>query len=238
MNGYTLGIKTRWPIVISLLAMLLIWTFYTSGVEAFLGLLFPDTDTLIYDRAPMTNLMLDHLTLVAIGGTIAISVGVLAGLVIVSPIGRPFRDLVLRLANFGQSIPSIALMAILVPLVGYGSEPVIIALVVFSILPVMVNTVAGIESVPPPVVDAGRGMGMTRAERLRQIEIPIAMPVIVAGVKTMLIILVSAAALGAVVGAGGLGIPIMSGIARFNSAMILYGAVPAILLALLVDQSL
>jgi osmoprotectant transport system permease protein len=129
-------------------------------------------------------------------------------------------------------------MAILVPLVGYGNEPVIIALVVFSILPVMVNTVAGIESVPEPVIQAGRGMGMTRSERLRQLQIPIAMPVIMTGVKTMLVILISAAALGAVVGAGGLGVPIMSGIGSFNNSVIAYGAVPAILLALLVDQAL
>ena len=155
-----------------------------------------------------------------------------------SPVGKPFRDLVMRMANFGQSIPSIALMAILVPLVGYGSEPVIIALVVFSILPVMVNTVAGIEGVPQAVIEAGRGMGMTRQERLRQLQIPIAMPVIMTGVRTMLVILISAAALGAVVGAGGLGVPIMSGIGSFNNAIIIYGAVPAILLALLVDQSL
>jgi osmoprotectant transport system permease protein len=238
MKGYTPNIKKRWPVVLVLLGILLFWTFYEAGVEAILGALFPTSDPLIYQRSPMSDLMLQHLILVAIGATLAISVGVIAGLLIVSPIGRPFRDLVLRMANFGQSIPSIALMAILVPLVGYGTEPVIIALVVFSILPVMVNTVAGIEGVPEPVIDAGRGMGMTRQERLRQLQIPIAMPVIMTGVRTMLVILISAAALGAVVGAGGLGVPIMSGIGSFNNAVIIYGAIPAILLALLVDQSL
>lgn len=221
-----------------LLGALLFWTFYESGVKAILGALFPDTGTLIYERAPMWDLLLEHLILVAIGGTIAVTVGVAAGLLIMSPVGRPFRDLVLRMANFGQAIPSIALMAILVPLVGYGSEPVIIALVVFSILPVMVNTVAGIEGVPEPVIEAGRGMGMTRQERLRQLQIPIAMPVIMTGIRTMLVILISAAALGAVVGAGGLGVPIMSGIGSFNNSVIVYGAIPAILLALLVDQAL
>lgn len=238
MSGYTPGIKTRWPVVLLLLGLLLFWTFHTPGVRAVLSFVLPTADAQIYERASMAELMTAHLTLVLIGGVIAVTIGVLAGLLVVSPLGSPFRDLVLRLANFGQSIPSIALMAILVPLVGYGNEPVIIALVVFSILPVMVNTVAGIESVPDAVIQAGRGMGMTRQERLRHLQIPIAMPVIMTGVKTMLVILISAAALGAVVGAGGLGVPIMSGIQALNNSIIAYGAVPAILLALLVDQAL
>jgi osmoprotectant transport system permease protein len=238
VTGYTPGIKTRWPIVLVLLGLLAFWTFYPAGVSAVLSVVLPTADAQIYERATMADLMVAHLTLVLVGGVIAVTVGVLFGLLIVTPVGEPFRDLMVRLANFGQSIPSIALMAILVPLVGYGNEPVIIALVVFSILPVMVNTVAGIESVPAPVIEAGRGMGMTGQERLRQLQIPIAMPVIMTGVKTMLVILISAAALGAVVGAGGLGVPIMSGIQSLNNSVITYGAVPAILLALLVDQAL
>jgi osmoprotectant transport system permease protein len=238
VTGYTPGIVTRWPIVLVLLGLLAFWTFYPAGVSSVLSVVLPNADAQIYERATMAELMLAHLTLVLIGGVIAVTVGVLSGLLIVTPVGEPFRDLVVRLANFGQSIPSIALMAILVPLVGYGNEPVVIALVVFSILPVMVNTVAGIESVPAPVIEAGRGMGMTGQERLRQLQVPIAMPVIMTGVKTMLVILISAAALGAVVGAGGLGVPIMSGIQSLNNSVIAYGAVPAILLALLVDQAL
>jgi osmoprotectant transport system permease protein len=138
----------------------------------------------------------------------------------------------------GQAIPSVAIMAIAVPAVGYGSEPVLIALVVYSLLPVMVNVVAGIEAVPEALVEAGRGMGMTRGERLLQLELPLALPVIMTGVRTMLVILVSAATLGAVVGAGGLGVPIMSGIGAFDNAVVTYGAVPAILLALIVDRAL
>ncbi len=192
-----------------LAAALGFWTFYTPGVEAVLRFLFPGADTLMYTRSPMWQFLLEHLWLVALGGITAIAIGVVGGMTVVSPLGRPFRDVVMRLANFGQAVPSVALMAIAVPSVGYGSEPVLIALVVFSILPVMVNVVAGIEGVPPAVVEAGRGMGMTRAERLWQLEVPLAMPVIMAGIRTMLVILVSAATLGAVVGAGGLGVPII-----------------------------
>ncbi len=238
MNTYTPGIKDHWKSVFILLLVLLVWTFCTPAVEWLLGLLFPDTERLVYDRAPMWTFLLEHVMLVAIGGVAALIIGVSAGLLVMSPRGRPFRDLVLRLGNLGQSVPSVAIMAIAVPALGYGYEPVLLALIVYSILPVMVNVIAGISGVPESVVEAGRGMGMTRAGRLRQLELPLAMPVIMTGVRTMLVILVSAATLGAVVGAGGLGVPIMSGIGSFNNAVVVHGAVPAILLALILDRAL
>ena len=238
MGGYTPGFRRHWRGVAALTTVLLLWTLYTPGVEALLRLVFPADDRLIYDRSPLWRFLLEHLALVAVGGVAAVVIGVAGGLLVMSHLGRPFRDVVLRLANFGQAVPSVAIMAIAVPAIGYGFEPVLLALVIYSILPVMVNVVAGIEGVPPAVVEAGRGMGMTRRERLMQLEIPIAMPVIMTGVRTMLVILISAATLGAVVGAGGLGVPIMSGIGSFNNSVIVYGSVPAILLALIADRAL
>lgn len=238
MNTYSPGIRRNWPGVTILVGILLVWTLYTPGVEWLLGVLFPAASRLVYERTPMWSLLLEHLMLVAVAGAIAVVIGVSAGLLVMSRAGKPFRDLVLRLANFGQAVPSVAIMAIAVPVLGYGSEPVLLALVIFSILPVMLNVVAGLSGVPEAVIEAGSGMGMTRRERLAQLEMPLAMPVIMSGVRTMLIILISAATLGAVVGAGGLGVPIMSGIGSFNNAIVAYGAVPAILLALIVDRSL
>jgi osmoprotectant transport system permease protein len=238
VSTYTPGIRRNWPSVLALAALLLVWTLYPHGVERLLGLFFPGTTRLIYDRTPMWSLLLEHLMLVVIAGAIAVVIGVAAGLLVMSPVGRPFRDVVLRLASFGQSVPSVAIMAIAVPVLGYGSEPVLVALVIFSILPVMLNVVAGLSGVPEAVLEAGNGMGMTRRERMTQLEMPLALPVIMTGIKTMLIILVSAATLGAVVGAGGLGVPIMSGIGAFNNAVVAHGAVPAILLALIVDRAL
>jgi osmoprotectant transport system permease protein len=238
MTTYTPGIRRNWRSVSVLVLVLLVWTFYTPGVEWLLGLVFPNEDPVVYDRSPLWSFLLEHLMLVAIGGAAAIVIGVAAGILVMSPFGRPFQDVVLRIANFGQSIPSVAIMAIAVPAIGYGSEPVLLALVIYSILPVMVNVVAGITGVPQAVVEAGKGMGMSRREGLFQLELPLAMPVIMTGVRTMLVILVSAATLGAVVGAGGLGVPIMSGIGSFNNAIVVYGAVPAILLALILDRAL
>jgi osmoprotectant transport system permease protein len=238
MRPYTPGIRQHWLSVTVMLALLLVWITYTPGVRSLLELIFPGDGRLIYERAPLWSLFLEHLALVAIAGAMATVIGGGLGLLVMSPWGRPFRPLILRLANLGQAVPSVALMAIAVPSVGYGSQPVLIALVIYSLLPVLVNVVAGIEAVPQSVVEAGRGMGMTRVDRLLQLELPLALPVIMTGVRTMLVILVSAATLGAVVGAGGLGVPIMSGIGSFDNAVVVYGAVPAILLALILDRAL
>lgn len=238
MTAYVPGIRRHRRSVAVLAVILVAWTLHTSGVERLLGLFFPGNTRLVYERTPMWDLVLQHLGLVAASGAAAVVIGVAAGLLVMSPVGMPFRDVVLRLANFGQSIPSIAIMAIAVPALGYGSQPVLLALVIYSILPVMLNVVAGLSAVPEAVVEAGRGMGMTRRERLLQLELPLALPVIMTGVRTMLIIVVSAATLGAVVGAGGLGVPIMSGIGSFNNAVVVHGAVPAILLALIADRAL
>jgi len=238
VNAYVPGIKRNWPQVGLMSSVLLFWTVYTPGVEAVLRVLFPGESRLVYTRSPLHSLIAEHLALVGVGGLSAIAIGFAAGLLVISPLGSPFRDVVMRLANFGQAVPSVAIMALAVPALGYGSHPVLLALIVYSVLPVMVNVVAGIEAVPPAVVEAGKGMGMTGVQRLVHLELPIALPVIMTGIRTMLVIVVSAATLGAVVGAGGLGVPIMSGIGSFNNAVIAYGAVPAILLALIVDQSL
>lgn len=238
MSAYEPGIRRNWPAVAAMSAALIFWVYSTERVKALLRVLFPGADTLTYDRSPMWSFVAEHLWLTAAAGAIATVIGVTLGLVVISPAGRPFRSVIMRLANFGQAVPSVAIMAIAVPAIGYGSKPVLLALVIFSVLPVMVNVVAGVEGVPASVVEAGRGMGMTRAERLWQLEVPIAMPVIMTGIRTMLVILISAATLGAVVGAGGLGVPILSGIGAFNNAVIVHGAVPTILLALIVDQAL
>jgi len=238
VTAYVPGLR-RNPIVVAVLTTALAtWVYATPVAEAVLRLAFPGQSRVIYDRSPLSRFLLEHLSLVAVGGIAAIVLGVLGGLFVVSRFGRPFKDVVLRLANFGQSVPTVAIMAIAVPSIGYGWRPVLLALVIYSVLPVMVNVVAGIESVPPAVVEAGRGMGMTRAERLVWLQLPLALPVIMTGVRTMLVILVSAATLGSVVGAGGLGVPIMSGIGSFNNAVIAHGAVPTILLALIVDKAL
>jgi len=232
-------VDTRRWISVAVMTGLLAWmTFDEAGFARLLGALFPNEETLLYERETLATLMGQHLALAGVSSAIALVIGVGLGLLLLTPVGSNFRDLVVNLANFGQTFPSVAVMAMLVPLLGYGWQPVVIALVLYSVLPVMLNVLSGIENVPEATVDAARGTGMSRMQRFRQVQVPLAMPVIIGGVKNMLVIAVGAATLGAIVGAGGLGVPIVAGANQFNPALVLEGAIPSALLALIIDRAL
>jgi osmoprotectant transport system permease protein len=233
-----IGLRKNWVSVTVMTAALLWMTFNQEGFAQLLGVLFPNESPLIYERETLATLMAQHLALAGISGAIALVIGVALGLLLLTPVGSEFRELVINLANFGQTFPSIAVMAMLVPLLGYGWEPVVVALVIYSVLPVMLNVVAGIESVPPSTVDAAQGIGMSRRQRFADVQLPLAMPIIMGGIKNMLVIAVGAATLGAIVGAGGLGVPIVAGTSQFNPSLVLEGAIPSALLALIIDRSL
>jgi osmoprotectant transport system permease protein len=125
-----------------------------------------------------------------------------------------------------------------VPVLGFGTLPTVVALFLYGLLPVVRNTVAGLRSVPGPILDAAYGMGMTRTQALFRVEYPLALPVILAGVRISVVVNIGTAMIGAVIGAGGLGSPIVAGLVRDNLAFVLEGAVPAAMLAILVDQLL
>jgi osmoprotectant transport system permease protein len=233
-----IGIRRNWKTLLVLVALLAWMTFDTSGVERGLRWLFPGENPVIYQRQTPAALMSDHLTITATASVLALVIGGSLGLLLLTPVGRRFRDVVVNLASFGQTLPTVAIIAMVVPSIGYGWRPVVLALVIYSILPIMLNVVAGVGAVPPAVVDAATGMGMSRRQRFWRVQMPMAAPVILGGVKNMLIINISAATVGAIVGAGGLGIPILAGIGQFNNALIIQGALPAALLALIVDQAL
>lgn len=134
-----------------------------------------------------------------------------------------------------QTIPSLALLGLLIPLLGIGKVPAIIALVVYALLPILRNTYTGIKEVDPSLTEAARAMGMNGRQQLMKVELPLAMPVIMAGIRTGMVLIVGTATLAALIGAGGLGDIILLGIDRNNSALIVLGAVPAALLAILFD---
>jgi osmoprotectant transport system permease protein len=137
-----------------------------------------------------------------------------------------------------QTVPSLALLGFLVPIAGIGVRPALVALFAYALLPIIRSTHAGIRSVDPRLVDAGRGVGLTDAQILRRIELAIAMPTILAGVRTSAVILVGTATLASLVGAGGLGDPIFRGLSSLRTSTILLGAIPAALLAFALDRAL
>jgi osmoprotectant transport system permease protein len=180
----------------------------------------------------------EHLELVVVSAAIIIPVGLLIGVFVTRQDNREFLPLMTNLVNIGQTIPTLAVVAIMAPIMGYGFQPAIIALAIYGLLPVVRNTIAGLEDVDPFMIDSAKGMGMTPTQVLLQIELPIASSVIMAGIRTSMVINVGTAALGAYVISGGLGEPIASGLLRQVDPWVMLGAIPAALLAVVLDYVL
>jgi osmoprotectant transport system permease protein len=178
----------------------------------------------------------EHLLLVLVAIAVAILIGIPLGVLITRR--KAFRQPVLAIANILQTIPSLALFGLLIPIVGIGAVPAIVALTFYSFLPIIRNTYTGITSIDPAIREAGRGMGMTDWQLLSQVEIPLAMGVILAGVRVATVIAIGIATIAAAIGAGGLGVFIFRGIAVVNNQLILAGAVPAAAIALIADYGI
>lgn len=193
--------------------------------------------TTILNRWPdIVDATIQHILLSVIALFWAIVIAVPTGILLTR-----FRFLagpVLALASVLQTIPSLALLGFMIPLLGIGPLPAVIAMVIYALLPIMRNTYTGILDVDKSLLEAGRGMGMTRAQMLRMVELPMARPVIFAGIRTATVMTIGVATLAAFIGAGGLGDLILRGIAMVDSGIILAGAIPAALLAILFDALL
>jgi osmoprotectant transport system permease protein len=172
----------------------------------------------------------EHLTLVALSLGAAIAVALPLGIL---AFRRPrLGQAILAAAGVAQTIPSLALFVFMIPLVGIGGPPALIALFLYSLLPIVRNTHAGLAGIPASLRDSAEALGLPRGAVLRRIELPLAAPSILAGIKTAAVINVGTATLGALIGAGGYGQPILTGIRLADTGLILEGAIPAALLAL------
>ena len=191
------------------------------------------------NRAQVWQLTLEHLWMVGISMAIAVAIGVPVGIWLSRR--QAMEKPVLGLANVIQTIPSLALFGFLLPAPWIGARAgriAILALVLYALLPVIRNTYEGIRGVDRAVVEAGKGMGMTGRQLLLQVELPLALSVIIAGVRVATVISVGLATIAAAIGAGGLGEFIFRGLAMVNNVVILAGAIPAAILALLADFGL
>ena len=187
-------------------------------------------------RGEIASLTLQHVFLVAAATAIAAVVGIPVGVALARRprLARP----VLTAANVVQTIPSLALFGFLIPvpfLGGIGARTAIVALTLYSLLPILRNTHAGIVSVDPAVSEAATGLGMTARQKLLSVELPLALPVVLAGLRIAVVVGVGLATIAAAIGAGGLGVLIYRGVATVDNRLILAGAIPAALLALLLD---
>ncbi len=196
-------------------------------------------DFLIRNWSEVLGKTLEHVVLVVVSMAIAVVIGIPVGILLTRH--PALRRWVLGAANVIQTVPSLALFGFLIPVPfigGIGSRTAVVALTLYALLPILRNTLTGIVGVDPAVVEAARGMGMTPRQLLWQVEIPLSLGVILAGVRVATVISVGLATIAAAIGAGGLGMYIFRGLAMVDNQVILAGAIPAAVLAVLADASL
>jgi osmoprotectant transport system permease protein len=187
-------------------------------------------------RSEIFHATLDHLTLVVIAMDIAIAIAVPLGMLIVQH--RSLRAIALGFASVFQTIPSLALFGFLIPIPfigGIGRRTAIVALVLYALLPILRNTYVGLSGVDAAILEAAEAMGMTTTQILLRVRLPLALSVILAGIRTATVITIGVATIAAAIGAGGLGTFIFRGVAMVNDSVILAGAIPAALLAIFAD---
>lgn len=187
----------------------------------------------ISQKTQILDLLVQHiyLTITAIG--IAILIGVPLG-ILVSRV-KFLRKPIIGFVNLVQAVPSMALLGLLIPILGIGSTPAIFMVVVYSLLPIVKNTYTGISGIDPVVLESAKGIGLTKNQSLFKIQLPLALPIIMSGIRISAVTAVGLMTLAAFIGAGGLGYLVFSGVQTVNNNMILAGAIPACILALIVD---
>ena len=190
-------------------------------------------NTLSDRKGQLLTTIFEHIQISFIALLIAAVIGVPLGILLTKT--RKISEIVMNIAAVLQTIPSLALLGLMIPLFGIGKVPAVIALVVYALLPILRNTYTGINEVDRSLIEAAKGIGMKPGRRLTKVELPIAMPVIMAGIRTAMVLIIGTATLAALIGAGGLGDLILLGIDRNDTSLIIIGAIPAALLAILFD---
>lgn len=192
----------------------------------------------IYNQGSLLALTLSHLRTVFLATLMSIVLAVALGIFVTRPARAEFLPLSRSLVHIGQTFPPVAVLAIAVPLVGFGEKPTFIALFLYGLLPIFENTLTGLTHVSPQTLEAARGMGMNPRQRLFQVELPLALPVILAGIRLSVIISLGTATIGSTVAAKGLGEVIIAGLQSNNIAFVLQGGLVVALLAILIHDGL
>jgi osmoprotectant transport system permease protein len=223
-------------LTLALLFAFMALVLFMPATAPFFHWLFPDNPRPVFLRASFLELTLAHAELVLISAGVAAAFAISIGIFVTRPAGREFLPIVGALAAVGQTFPPAAVLALAVPALGYGEAPTLLALFLYSILPVLEATISGLHAVPAEVREAADGVGFSPAVKLLRIELPLAAPYIVAGVRTSTIIAIGTATIGSTIGALSLGSPIVEGLAAENTAYVIQGAVVVALFAILVDR--
>lgn len=181
-------------------------------------------------------LMIEHLQLVGIAVSAAIIIALPSGILLSRDIMQDYTGKIIAVFNVAQGLPSLAIIALFIPLLGIGFFPAVTALTIYALLPIVRNTIAGINDVEDEIIEAARGMGMTSFQVLYKIELPLALPIIIAGIQTAAVITVGTAVISNLIGAGGLGQLIFTGLVRFDTQKILLGSILSAIIAIIIDR--
>ena len=192
----------------------------------------------IYNQGSLLLLTTQHLLTVAIAITAAAIVAIALAILVSRPVGREFLPLSRSLVNIGQTFPPVAVLALAVPIFGFGEKPTLIALFLYGLLPIFENSLTGLTTLPQPVMEAARGTGMTDWQRLLRVELPLALPVMLAGIRLSVVISLATATIGSTVAAKTLGEVIIAGLQSNNLAFVVQGGLIVGALAVLIYDAL
>lgn len=220
---------------VGLLCLLCVFILKPEWFQSWLAPFTRNNAPAIYTQNSLLALTISHLTLVAIATLSATIIAVTLGILATRPGGREFLPLSRAIANIGQTFPPVAVLAIAVPIFGFGSVPAFIALLLYGLLPIFENTLTGLTTLEASVIDAGRGMGMTNRQLFFHVELPLALPVILSGIRLTAIISLSTATIGSTVAATTLGEVIVAGLVSGNTAFVLQGGFIVAALAILIN---
>ena len=235
MTGTRRGVWWGLAAALALLALSFALFAQDAWWDAALRALFPEQPRVLFERTRLVTLAWQHVVITAASMGIILAIGLPLGVWLTRPGGRPFLGLASNLLSVGQTFPPVAVLALALPFFGFGLRPTLIALVAYGLLPVTRNVIAGLQGVPDDLKEAARGLGMGPAQLFWRVEAPLALPVVLAGVRISATYTVGTATVAPIIGAGGLGVPIIAGLAVGNTAFVLEGAVPVAVLALLTD---
>ncbi|MGH7087989.1 MAG: ABC transporter permease [Stellaceae bacterium] len=225
------------PVIAVAAALVLIAVFMPALAPLFKAM-FPDVVPPVFQFLSFPRLLLAHAEIAAAASAAATAAALVAGIIATRERGRAFRPIVGASAAIGQTFPPVAVLAVAVPVLGYGELPTFVALALYGFMPVVANVLAGIDSVPPSIKEAARGMGFGPTRILIEVELPLAAPAILAGIRTMVAITIGTATIGSTVGAVTLGTPIIDGLVAGKLPYVIEGAVVVGLFAILADMAL
>jgi osmoprotectant transport system permease protein len=220
------------------LALLLVLLMAPDLFSGFFGLFTKANQPAIYNQGNLLDITLNHLMIVAAATLASTIIAVGLAILVTRPFGAEFLPLSRSLANVGQTFPPVAVLALAVPSLGFGTAPTLVALFLYGLLPIFENTLTGLTNLPSTVTDAAKGMGMTGRQRLLRVELPLALPVILAGIRLSVVISLATATIGSTVAARTLGEVIIAGLLSSNTSFVLQGGLIVGVLAVLIYDAL